>query len=221
MADRKQKKARKPVQSRSIDKRKRLLETGEKLFSQKGFHGTNSKEIARLAEVSIGSFYAYFPDKESMFLEVLKGYYAEIFHHTQVKLEMELNIGSGLVQQIKSGINALYTAHTFKPELHREIEIILLQGGNKMDPDRNIRSIVRKKMDELDREVQSWIELILKQKLSLQDESSIHLAAALIFRVSEDTIHRLVQFPDSMESPEKVLEQLVVLVLAYIEKLKI
>ena len=44
-----------PVQKRSIEKRKRILEAGFQLFCEKGYYKTNTIEIARHAKVSTGT----------------------------------------------------------------------------------------------------------------------------------------------------------------------
>ena len=49
-----------PVQKRSIEKRKRILEAGFQLFCEKGYYKTNTIEIARHAKVSTGTVYSYF-----------------------------------------------------------------------------------------------------------------------------------------------------------------
>ena len=48
---------------RSIEKKEALKKAAVELFSTKGFHNTSSNEIAKKANVSIGTFYSYFVDK--------------------------------------------------------------------------------------------------------------------------------------------------------------
>ena len=55
-----------PVQKRSIEKRKRILEAGFQLFCEKGYYKTNTIEIARHAKVSTGTVYSYFKDKKEI-----------------------------------------------------------------------------------------------------------------------------------------------------------
>lgn len=62
---------RKPIQARSIEKRKKILEAGMKMISEKGFYHTTTAEIAREAGVSTGIVYRYFEDKKDIFLTAL------------------------------------------------------------------------------------------------------------------------------------------------------
>ncbi len=52
------------------DKRAELLRCGKELFSEKGFKDTNVAGITKLAGVSVGTFYNYYPSKEKLFMEI-------------------------------------------------------------------------------------------------------------------------------------------------------
>lgn len=71
-------KIRTPQQERSIRTKEAIIRAAMKLFSDKGFYQTNTKEIAAAAGVSTGSFYSYFVDKRAVFIEVLHMYGDEL-----------------------------------------------------------------------------------------------------------------------------------------------
>ncbi len=50
--------------------RTQLLDAAEEVFGEKGFHETTLKEIAELAEFSVGSVYSFFENKDDLFLHV-------------------------------------------------------------------------------------------------------------------------------------------------------
>jgi AcrR family transcriptional regulator len=50
--------------------RTQLLDAAEEVFGAKGFHDTTLKEIADLAEFSVGSVYSFFENKDDLFLSV-------------------------------------------------------------------------------------------------------------------------------------------------------
>lgn len=50
--------------------RTQLLDAAEEVFGAKGFHDTTLKEIAELAEFSVGSVYSFFENKDDLFLSV-------------------------------------------------------------------------------------------------------------------------------------------------------
>lgn len=50
--------------------RSQLLDAAEEVFGAKGFHETTLKEVAELAEFSVGSVYSFFQNKDDLFLNV-------------------------------------------------------------------------------------------------------------------------------------------------------
>jgi AcrR family transcriptional regulator len=50
--------------------REQLLDAAEELFGRRGFYETTLKEVAELAEFSVGSVYSFFEDKEDLYLQV-------------------------------------------------------------------------------------------------------------------------------------------------------
>lgn len=63
---------------RSERSRAQILRAALALFSRRGYGGTNIREIAEAAEVSTGSLYHQFPDKESLFRALLDEYWVAI-----------------------------------------------------------------------------------------------------------------------------------------------
>ncbi len=70
---------RQPRQERSIEKKNRIIEAGYELFSEVGYYGTNTAEIAKRAGVSTGIVYGYFADKRDILICVLEIYIDEVF----------------------------------------------------------------------------------------------------------------------------------------------
>ena len=71
---------RQPIQKRSIEKKEKIIEAGFELICKEGYHNTNTAQIAKRAEVSIGIIYQYFNDKHDIFIEGLKKYADNIFY---------------------------------------------------------------------------------------------------------------------------------------------
>lgn len=61
------KKIEPPKTARGIKTRAKILHAAERVFGNKGFHAASISEITQVAEVSQGTFYIYFPDKEEAF----------------------------------------------------------------------------------------------------------------------------------------------------------
>ena len=54
------------------EKQKRILETATAEFAEYGFENTSIQQIAKKAEISVGSVYKYFENKEELFSMVVK-----------------------------------------------------------------------------------------------------------------------------------------------------
>jgi len=52
--------------------REKLLKTSLELMEQKGYQNTTVREICARANVSIGTFYSYFPSKSDLFFDIYK-----------------------------------------------------------------------------------------------------------------------------------------------------
>lgn len=50
--------------------RQQLLDAAEEVFGRKGFHDTTLKEVAELAEFSVGSVYSFFENKDDLFRQI-------------------------------------------------------------------------------------------------------------------------------------------------------
>lgn len=68
---------REPKQQRSIEKKERIIRAAYALFSEQGYYGTVTSDIAKRAGVSTGIVYGYFTDKRDILFYVLKIYVQE------------------------------------------------------------------------------------------------------------------------------------------------
>ncbi|WP_224703949.1 TetR/AcrR family transcriptional regulator [Devosia aquimaris] len=60
-----------PAQSRAAEKRDRILEAAREQFLIHGLRATSMEAIARAAGVAKPTLYAYFPDKDAIFLAIV------------------------------------------------------------------------------------------------------------------------------------------------------
>lgn len=66
---------RNPKQKRSLEKKKKILEQGFRLFCECGYHKTTTTEIARAAGISTGALYSYYADKKDIFIEAFEDFF--------------------------------------------------------------------------------------------------------------------------------------------------
>jgi AcrR family transcriptional regulator len=78
-----------------LTRRAEILRAAEKLFAEKGFHGTTMLDLAKLSEFSVGTLYNFFKTKEEVYYTLLIEK-LDLFHS---KLGTEINQHPpGLVQ---------------------------------------------------------------------------------------------------------------------------
>ncbi len=111
---------REPRQKRSIEKKNKIIEASYKLFSEVGYYGTNTAEIAKCAGVSTGIVYGYFQDKRDILISVLDIYIRNVFDpilkildNLRAPLNFEL-----LVPQI---VDAVIKTHKKNAKIHEAL----------------------------------------------------------------------------------------------------
>jgi AcrR family transcriptional regulator len=198
---------REPQQRRSAEKKERLLAAARELFAEQGYHATNSKKIAARADVAVGSFYAYFSNKKSLFLEVIRGYYRE----TAVRAFGGLDAArvaemprEALPGMIKELIRRLYAAHDLEPGLHREIS-----GLRYTDPE--VEAVIAEEDEQL---IASLTELLraFGPSLAVDDPEA---GARVLHRAAEEVIHAMRIFDTPLEE-ERLLAELTAMVRRYL-----
>lgn len=198
-------KVRIPQQKRGIKTRNRIMSAAKKLFSDKGFHGTNAKEIAASAGVSVGSFYSYFNDKKDLFMEIFK-------EHAECKVvrilgDQEMDIGEAdHKERVHLLIKAILDNQDLSPEFHREV--ISMRYS---DPE------VEKVFAEIDIRSQEHVAAFLghfKDKLRVDD---IDVASMVVASAVQEVMFSIKVF-DHYRDSEKIIAALSDMVHRYLFK---
>lgn len=177
-----EKKTRDPVQDRGIKTKQAILDAALVQFSEKGYHQTNSKEIAKAAGVSTGTFYAYYPDKRALFLDALQVYHLrfneKLFGYLDgldLTLPDRRKILRGLVQ-------ALIDAHKVYIKFHDELIVMIFS-----DPE--VFELTKAKMIASRGRIRGYLER-WKGEIGLSD---LDAAAAIIFEMVHSVVDLVIQ----------------------------
>jgi len=87
------------------DKEKRrndLLRAARDVFAQHGYHEAKIEQIVAAARVAKGTFYLYFPDKRSIFVELVDRLFARISAAI-----LEVDVAGDVARQIEHNIRAI------------------------------------------------------------------------------------------------------------------
>lgn len=193
-----------PKQERSRETKLSIINAGLKLFSEKGFYKTNSKEIAREAGVSIGSFYIYFSDKKALFREVLVEYHRKTKNVVET-IEIQEFAQTGNAQAfLKYLINKLIEAHNIYPQFHQEVQVMA-----QSDPD-IAKIIEHTKRESI--EITKAMLFAWKDTLRIKD---IDAAAIVVQTSTEELVHTLM-FSKGKVSGERIINELTEMLFRYL-----
>ena len=185
---------RNPKQQRSIQTKQLIIKAAFQLYAQKGIHGTNSKEIAEKAGVSIGSFYSYFKNKKTLLLEILEDFLDRIY--LSVWKDMETVTLNDLGREdIRFIITNVFKAYDIAPTFLRQTHALRYS-----DPDIN-RVYERERKREV-----TQIRFLLennKNRMRIIDQEA---AALVIHNAVESVTHTAKLIGPKMEEKRLVNE---------------
>lgn len=188
-------KPRKPVQDRGRETRERIISAARELFESRGYHGTNSKEIAAKAGIAVGTFYGYFNDKKPVFLEVVSRYYDEVSEAALAISENDLKELANPRRIVDSFIERMMTAHRLSPDLHREINAMFYG-------DSETREMIHRKEEDLIKRLLILFYTV-KDKLTVTD---LEAAVRIVHRTAEENIHAIKMFGAAIQEARLVQE---------------
>ena len=111
---------REPIQKRSIAKKEKIIKSGFELVCEKGYHNTNTAEIAKNAGVSTGIVYQYFKDKHDIFICGLEKYADSIFYPIP-NISSKNFDKNKFPEVIKKMIDSYIKCHKLSKTAHEEI----------------------------------------------------------------------------------------------------
>lgn len=107
----------KPATLRGQRTRQRLLDAAEDIFGKKGYENASVYEITQKAGVAQGTFYIYFPDKKSVFTELVK----ELNHLVRKDLAIATEGIEDRIEVERVGLKAFLNFILKRPNLYRII----------------------------------------------------------------------------------------------------
>lgn len=106
-----------------------ILYAARQLFARQGYHGTSTKEIARLADISENTLFRYFERKEVLFWAVLRSSLSSL--ELRQDLFASMAEGAGPEMVLPQMFTQLVDVTILRPELLRLIAIALVELPGK------------------------------------------------------------------------------------------
>jgi AcrR family transcriptional regulator len=190
-----------PKQRRSKATVAAILEATARVLKEEGYERASTNRIAKVAGVSIGSLYQYFPSKEALVLALVQ-------NHCEEMLGLLARSSSTLAEAplavaVRTYVRSMLAAHAVDPALHQVLvtEVLHLGMDYVHQMEARARDIVR-----------GYLEL--KQHEILPRD--LDVAAFVLVASVEATTHRAVlEKPEYLRSPS-LEDEIVALVLRYL-----
>lgn len=193
-----------PMQERSRETRRRIIQSARELFTEVGFEETTTHLIADRARVSVGGLYAHFPNKEEIFLTIMEERSRAIYEVTKNCIQTILDEGMKPDAAIEYLFDTMYTAHTAYGKLNREMRRFATVNEEAA-------SIHDRWEIEEAKEVIGWLEGI-REKLTVD---SLPIAITVIGRSTHELFHFLYNYRELVDE-RRILTELQVMVKRYL-----
>jgi len=179
-----------------------VIEAATRIFSQKGFHSTNMREIAEEAKVAIGTIYHYFQSKEEILIEIFR----QEMEERKRFLEELRKSGLSILEQIKKVLEMHFNRIKENKEL---VKLLLIE---RLEPTEKLK----KELQLLYEEVADYIEAIVREGISKKDIEPCNptIAAYAVLGVIESVTSRAVLYEDEKaatilrEAPQELARSL-------------
>jgi len=190
---------------RGTETKQRILNAAFELFSQKGLHGTNSREIAGAAGVSIGSFYTYYKNKRILFIDLMRAHCGKVMDVLNT-FPVEEYLNKDPQKEIFTLINVIWKLHDSIYPLNQKAIAL-----REIDPE------IDRIIDEQETAIARCVVSILEgaeSKLRIKDTET---AAWLLERIILEVMHSASRRKPQTQS-DRIINELVDMISRYLIK---
>jgi AcrR family transcriptional regulator len=177
-------------------KRTAMMQAAVRVFAEKGYHAATIRDIVAAANVAIGTFYFYFPDKETLFVHL----YEETADFLLQTIQQAVAGRSILPQQLTAGLQAYLNIALYEPAVVQ----LLLVGGVGAVP-----ALASRRADFRERLINIW-QRPLDQALDREQitEQNSRRAAEALAGAFDEVILNLLNQPDPEAQAEAALRDM-------------
>ncbi len=190
-----------PRQQRSEETRDRILDAAADVFARYGYAAGTTNRIAETAEISVGSLYQYYPNKDAILLELVTRHY-DAGIATDLRLR-RLNEPDSLRDVVVTMVRSNIDNHRTDPELLRVMIEQAPRSGELL-----------KRVAEVEGARITRLRAVLERspEVTVDDEVT---AAHLVVSTIEMMVHHLMAGPAAVD-PARLEIQLVEMIYRYL-----
>jgi AcrR family transcriptional regulator len=108
-----------PRQPRAVETRARILDAARDVFAEHGYAAGTTNRIAEQAEMSVGSLYQYFPNKDAILVELVQEHIDHGTHEVLAALAATPDADGDLTSMVPAIVAALVAVHARDRRLHQ------------------------------------------------------------------------------------------------------
>ncbi len=120
-------------------KRTSMMQAAVRIFAEKGYHAATVRDVVNAANVAVGTFYFYFPDKETLFVHLFE----ETGTFVLQTLQQAVRSRATLPQQFLAGIQAYVNIAVYEPAV---VQLLLVGGAGTVPSLGEKRNAFREKL---------------------------------------------------------------------------
>ena len=111
------------MKTEKADKRVSILEAAEKLFSELGYEGASTRQIAKEAGANMAMINYYFGSKEGVFMEIMSQRIADFKHQLNEIKETKATVMEKLLLVVERYASRIICNLTFHKMMQRELSL--------------------------------------------------------------------------------------------------
>ena len=106
------------------DKKADILKAAELLFSEFGFEGTSTRQIAKESGANMAMINYYFGSKEGVFLEIMESRISGFKSHLDLINEAQIPAKEKLLKVVEQYATRIFSNISFHKMMHRELSLM-------------------------------------------------------------------------------------------------
>lgn len=161
-------------------KRTAMMQAAVRVFADKGYHAATVRDIVSEADVAIGTFYFYFPDKETLFVHLFDETAAFLLQ----AIDQGLNSRTSFPAQLEAAVQAYINVAFYEPAVVQ----LLLVGGMGSVP-----SLAERRAEYREKLIRSWQRplIVALERKQMEPQNARRTAEALVGAFDEIIFHLL------------------------------
>ena len=174
-------------------KRTAMMQAAVRVFAEKGYYAATVRDIVNASNVAIGTFYFYFPDKETLFIYL----YEETADFLLQTIRQAVAGRATLPHQAAAGIRAYVNIAVFEPSV---VRLLLVGGAGALPALESKRAAFRERLINI---WQTPLDAALDRNL-IAEQNTRRTAEAIAGALDEIVLNLLSQ-PDPEREAEGVV----------------